>query len=316
LAVTGRTPVRKDALAKGIELSMNTYRYKFVDRCPIHADVYPAPDRWGSGGQFGGRLPALVFLHGGALIWGSRKDIIAQHVDLYRRAGFCVISLDYRLAPETKLPQIVTDVEDGLRWVRESGPDLMGIDPARIALVGSSAGAYLALIAGTMPWRPRAIVSFYGYGDVLAEWYGRPSEHYLSLGEVKEADARATVGDQEISEGERSRMPFYIYCRQRGIWTKEVSGNDIKGQADLLRPYCPAHNVDTGFPPVLLLHGDRDTDVPHTQSIQMADTLGARGIVHKLHTMEGFGHAFDWDMQDPRVRVALDVVIDFLNAHA
>ena len=51
-----------------------------------------------------------------------------------------VVSIDYRLAPETKLPAIVEDVQDACRWVRERGPKLFRIAPERLAVMGGSAG--------------------------------------------------------------------------------------------------------------------------------------------------------------------------------
>jgi acetyl esterase/lipase len=72
----------------------------------------------------------------------------ADENDLFLRAGCIVVSIDDRLAPETKLPTIVEDVEDAYRWVREKGPGLFQCDPERLAVVGQSAGAYLAVMSG------------------------------------------------------------------------------------------------------------------------------------------------------------------------
>lgn len=60
-----------------------------------------------------------MWIHGGALIFGSRATIPADENDLFLRAGYITVSIDYRLAPETKLPAILEDVEDAYRWVRE-----------------------------------------------------------------------------------------------------------------------------------------------------------------------------------------------------
>jgi acetyl esterase/lipase len=55
--------------------------------------------------------PTVIWLHGGARILGSRTVVPRQLVDLCRREGFALVSLDYRLAPEVKLQAIVEDVE-------------------------------------------------------------------------------------------------------------------------------------------------------------------------------------------------------------
>src|SRR3979411_1194437 len=73
-----------------------THTYKTAGGCEIKADVY------GAGGT--ARLPVVIWIHGGALISGSRKGLSARfHTGLLEQ-GFVVVSIDYRLAPETKLP--------------------------------------------------------------------------------------------------------------------------------------------------------------------------------------------------------------------
>jgi acetyl esterase/lipase len=99
-----------------------TYAYKTVSNCPIHLDAYVNPDR---------NSPVLVHIHGGALIWGSRKEISPVQLALYLEAGFSVVSIDYRLAPETKLPEIAQDISDALTWVRSEFRKIYGINPGK-----------------------------------------------------------------------------------------------------------------------------------------------------------------------------------------
>ena len=92
----------------------NTCVHKTVENCEIRVDVYhPSP---GSG-----PTPTIVHIHGGALIHGSRDYIHPEQLELYLSAGNAVVSIDYRLAPETKLPLIVEDLQDAFRWVRGRG---------------------------------------------------------------------------------------------------------------------------------------------------------------------------------------------------
>jgi len=94
---------------------------------------------------------------------------------------YTIISIDYRLAPQAKLSQILQDLDDAYRWVRGEGPKLFRIDPNRIAVVGHSAGGYLALTSGfRLNPRPTAVVSFYGYGDIAAEWYSRGPTRFIT----------------------------------------------------------------------------------------------------------------------------------------
>ena len=149
-----------------------TLIYKTVGSCAIHADLHrPEVD---------GRLPFVFWIHGGGLIGGSRRDLLPRHRNAYLSLGLAVLAIDYRLAPETLLPQIVEDVHDAYEWAATTGADELELDPTRIALVGHSGGGYLALlIAASVQPRPRAVVTFSGYGDILGDWYTQPSPQHL-----------------------------------------------------------------------------------------------------------------------------------------
>ena len=138
-----------------------TCTYKTVADCDIKVDVYRQAKRAVSAGT-------IVYIHGGCLIYGSRQGINPRQMALYQEAGYTVVAMDYRLAPETKLPEIIEDLQAAFRWIGDKGPDLFSGDPGQIAVVGHSAGGYLALMAGcyAVP-RPKAVVAFYGYGDIV-----------------------------------------------------------------------------------------------------------------------------------------------------
>lgn len=90
-----------------------------------------------------GPVPAVVYCHAGAFVLGNLETDELQCVELARRAQCTVISVDYRLAPEHPYPAALDDVRTVLTWAVSGAADL-GIDPHRIALAGSSAGAALA----------------------------------------------------------------------------------------------------------------------------------------------------------------------------
>jgi dipeptidyl aminopeptidase/acylaminoacyl peptidase len=190
-------------------------------------------------------------------------------------------------------------------------------------VIGHSAGGYLTLMAGfCVEPRPRALVSFYGYGDIIGEWYSRPDPFYRQSPLVTEAEAYETIG-QQVLTGTRHedafaqyRYRFYLYCRQQGLWPQEVGGHDPDREAAWFRPYCPLHNISADYPPVLLLHGDQDSDVPVEQSIQMAAALQAQGVEHELRVLPGQPHGFDGQGPgDPVVAAAFEAVLAFLDRH-
>ncbi len=267
---------------------METITYKNVNGLEIKADVYPAEGK--------GPAPVLVWIHGGALIMGNRGWMRPALRSLLRDAGYAQISIDYRLAPETRLPDIVEDVCDAFRWIRSEGKSRYGMDPDCTAVVGHSGGGYLALMTGVhVTPRPRVIASFYGYGDIVGPWYSRPDPFYCQSPAVTKDEAYAAVRGAPLSadHGDKRRSAFYLYCRQNGIWPLEVSGIDLHKNPEAFTPYCPVRNVTKDFPPTILLHGTADTDVPYQLSADMADALNAAGVEHEFVTIQGRPHCFD-----------------------
>jgi acetyl esterase/lipase len=285
-----------------------TYVYKTAKGLDIKADVYrPAIDQV---------TPAIMWIHGGALIFGERSWIMAYQLDRYLAAGYTVVAIDYRLAPETKLPGILEDIQDAYGWLRKTATELR-IDPTRIGIVGHSAGGYLALMAGfALDPRPPVIVAFYGYGEVAGTWYSQPDPYYLKQPLIPQAEAEATVGTTELSEAPagNKRSTFYVYLRQQGLWPQRVTGLDPRRDGAAFDRFCPIRNVTPQYPPTLLLHGDADTDVPFQQSVDMIEALTREKIPHDIIQLHGKGHVFDRDSTDPDVMAAFNRAVEFLNA--
>ena len=292
------------------EVQKQTYTYKRVGTLEIKADVYRQDDQ---------RVrPVIVWIHGGALIMGGRESVDGRIRKMFLDAGYAIVSIDYRLAPETKLPAIIEDLEDAFKWIREKGPELFGIDSSRIALLGGSAGGYLTLATGhRVKPRPTALVSFWGYGDLIGDWYSTPSSHPRhQRSKMSEGDVRKQVSGPPIANS-RDRNgdggAFYQFCRQRGIWPQEVSGWDPHKEAKKFEPYMPLNNVTPEYPPTLLIHGTKDTDVPYEQSVMMAEQFKKHGIDHELVTIEGAEHGLAGG--DPqRIASAYERAFEFVHS--
>ena len=284
----------------------SVYEYKRVNDCSIKCDVYP--------GVTG--APVAVYIHGGGLIFGGRGDLPAATVEPFMKEGYWVVSIDYRLAPETKLPQIVEDVRDALDWVRMNRRKEFDYDADRMVVIGGSAGGYLTLMAGTFDKKPRALVSLYGYGNILGDWYRNPSPHYCKEPLVSLMDAQKAIKNIELSEvNTAERFPIYLRSRQNGTWVGMVSGYDMLTEMEKIESYCPILNIAKDYPPTMLLHGDKDTDVPYEQSVDMYNALRAHGLTAELITYPGGDHAFDWNKNDPIVSDMANKALTFVKAH-
>ena len=262
----------------------HTFIYKTIGALDLKADVYLGPAAH--------RASVVVWMHGGALISGHRGGISEGHVGRLTDAGHTVVSIDYRLAPETRVDGILKDVLAAIAWARRDGPELFDCDPERVAAMGSSAGGYLTLMSGVhVRPRLRALVPVAGYGDVVGDWYSRPDPFYLRQPRLSEAEARDAIGVlPTVGEGQEGRGAFYLYCRQTGLWPREVTGHDPDGEPHAFRPYCPVLNVTDQYPPTLLVHGDHDTDVPYELSVMMAEALQRAGVRHEFITIDRGSH--------------------------
>ena len=271
------------------KLEKTTVAYREVDGHKILADIYRP--------QGESTRPVIVWIHGGALIMGGREGIPAQVSALAEAKGYALITIDYRLAPETKLPEIISDIEAAFRWIAGDGAKYFHLNPNKIVVTGGSAGGYLTLVAGyrAQP-RPKALVSLYGYGELVGDWYSTPSPHPRhNPKKISSEEAVGQTNGTVVSNASQRRGNgglIYMHYRQNGLWPQEVSGFDRETIADKIAQYEPVRNVTGDYPPTLLIHGNMDTDVPYEQSKMMASQFKQHGVSHILKTIENGEHGF------------------------
>jgi acetyl esterase/lipase len=288
-----------------------THVYKRVGELQIRADSYRFHDR--------ASQPIVVWIHGGALINGHRESVPPWLMTACREKGYVLVSLDYRLAPETQLPEIIADLEDAFKWIREQGAQAFQGDTRRIGVVGGSAGGYLTLTTGyRVQPPPTVLVPLWGYGDLVGAWYSQPSPHARhQTSKMSRDEAYAQVSGDPISDSRERRGnggAFYQFCRQNGLWPKAVSGWDPHQEADKFTPFMPVKNVSARYPPTLLIHGDKDTDVPFEQSELMAAELKRHNVEHQLLRVAGAEHGLA-GADAMAVSAAYAAAVEFLGKH-
>jgi acetyl esterase/lipase len=271
-------------------LEKTTVAYRQVDGHGILADVYRPRDKT--------VRPVIVYIHGGALIMGNREWIRNWRLLSFAdQNGFAVMAIDYRLAPETKLPAIISDIEAAFTWLGSDGAKEFHLDPNRMIACGESAGGYLTLVSGyRVNPRPKALVVLFGYGDLDADWYTKPNPYPgYTANKVTHEKAMQQSDGTVISDGslrKGSGGTIYQYYRQNGLWPQEVSGFNPDSLAREIGPYEPIKNVTREFPPTFWMHGTMDTDVPFEESLKMADQFKKHGVPYILIPIDKGEHAF------------------------
>jgi acetyl esterase/lipase len=290
--------------------NIQTFTYKKVGDLEIKLDVHRANDD--------AIRPLAVWIHGGALMGGGRQGIGRAGKTLLD-AGYCVTSIDYRLAPESKLPAIISDLEDAFRWLRENAREKLKANPDRIAVMGESAGGYLALTAGfRVQPRPAAVIAFFGYGEVVGPWYADPSPHPRHLkSTMTDAEMAAIEAGPPVANSRDRKTGgggYYAMTRRLGVWPIKVTGCDPVKEKSRFMPYMAAYNVTADYPPTLLIHGDADTDVPYEESVIMAREFTKHGVAHQLITIKGGEHGLSGG-KPADVDAAFAALVPFIRSH-
>ena len=210
--------------------------------------------------------PGVVFFHGGAFVLGDMYTEELRCLRYAADAACVVVSVDYRLAPEHPYPAGVDDCVAGLLWTVANAAEL-GIDPARIAVAGSSAGGALAAAVALMArdvGGPPIAFQLLNY-PVMDDRMQTPS--------MKQFDATPLWTSSSTAQ----MWGHYLGARRDG----EVS------------PYAaPARAADvSGLPPAYVLTADLDP--LRDEGIDYARRLMEAGIPTELHTVSGACHGFD-----------------------
>lgn len=208
-------------------------------------------------------LPALVYLHGGGWVYFSLETHDRLMRELAARSARVVIGVDYRRSPEQRFPVALDETLAAWRWVRDSAASL-GVDAARIALGGDSAGANLALSAAL---------------DLRAEG-ARPDGLLLLYG--------AFSDDERGESFTRYDGPSYTLGRDemRDFWRQY-----LRDERDRDDPRAMPLKADLrGLPRCALVVPE--CDVLRDGSLALAARLQAAGVPVSLQRHAGATHSF------------------------
>jgi len=218
---------------------------------PLTLDVYrPAA---------AGPHPVLLQLYGGAWQRGSPADN-ASFASWFASTGYVVVAADYRHAPDATWPAQIEDVRAALGWILAHSSEYEA-DTSRIAILGRSAGAQLALVAAYQAGLPlvRAVVSYYGPTDLVEGWRQPPRPDPIDVRAILETYLRGTPDSVPVRYHEASPVTY----------------------------------VTPRVPPTLLVYGGRDHVVAPRFGRALHDRLRQAGAVSVLLEIPWAEHAFD-----------------------
>ncbi len=221
-------------------------------------------------------LPCILHMHGGGFVFGAAAADGRQHRAIAHELSCCIVSVDYRLAPETPFPGAIEDCYAALRWL-VADAQALEIDPARIGVMGESAGGGLAAALA-----------------LLARDRGQFSLAFQHLIYPMLDDRTGRAGDPDLFAGEF----VWTAHNNRFGWTA-LLGDQAGGAA--VSPYAAAARATdlSGLPPTYLATAALDLLVG--ENLQYAQRLMRAGVPVELQVYPGAFHAFDYD---PRASVS------------
>ncbi|NGY05607.1 alpha/beta hydrolase [Solimonas terrae] len=211
----------------------------------------------------------LFHIHGGGFVRGNSEAHVEQHRMLAATLGCVVVSVDYRLAPETAFPGNLDDCLAALSWVFRDA-EALSVDPARIGVAGESAGGGLAACL-CLAARDR--------GEI------RPAFLHMMY---------PMLDDRTCVEAEPNRYAGdYVWNRtsNRFGWSSLLGAPP---GADGISQYAAAARADdlAGLPPTFICTGSLDLFVD--ENLEFSRRLMRAGVPTELHVFAGAVHGFDY----------------------
>jgi len=224
--------------------------------------------------------PAVLFVPGGAFISSNKNKYFQTKLEL-AEAGYVVASIEYRLAPTVLFPEPLKDVKSAIRFLRANAKQF-GIDPNRIAVMGNSAGGYLAAFTGVTNGMKEydegdnldqssvvsAVIDLYGPSDLTKIGYGYSKE------------------DENL---------HYSASAPEALWVNGLAGNNKTAAGILVheeraQKANPLMFITKKTPPFLVMVGDKDIRVSPNQSEILHDALIEKGVDSTFYIIKGAGH--------------------------
>ncbi len=249
---------------------------------------------------------SIIYIHGGGLLYGSRNDLPEKYIKLFLESGYDLITLDYPLAPEAKLAEILGCLVEGIKWFKKNAETTLHLPSSEYFLFGRSAGAFLCLLlTAKYNFQPIGIISFYGYYELTNRAFSVPNQYYSSFSAVPKKMIDRLLYPTPVAEAPlQKRYMLYVYCRQQGTWLDSF----VTSPYEKIK-FSLNNEALFKLPPVFLTASRNDTDVPFTVSLHMSEHI--QNTV--LEAVDGNVHDFDRNINNEVGMNIYQKVINWLN---
>lgn len=233
--------------------------------------------------------PLLVWVHGGAWQRGTKRDMpLAALVE----RGYAIASVEFRQADVARYPAQIHDIKAAIRFLRARAADY-GYDAVRVGVLGASSGAHLAALVAVT--------------NGHAELEGDLGAHRSESSAVQAAVSY--FGASNLTSILKQSTPFGLRIREPALQLLlGGSPDEVPAVAELA---SPVFHVDAEDPPLLLLHGDQDPQMPINQSHELEGAYRAHGRDVGFIVVHGAAHGGEQFFDSAR----LDAVVEFLDRH-
>lgn len=233
--------------------------YATVDGKPLALDVY-VPESASS-------PPLVVWVHGGAWNTGTRANVPMVFVE----NGFATASVDFRQASDARFPAQVHDIKAAIRFLRGSAAKY-GYRTERIAIAGNSSGGHLAALVGVSS----------GHRE-LEGAIGDQLQHSSAVQAIV-----SYYGASNLRSILSQSTPFGLNVRRPAL--ERLLGALPDQVPELAALASPVSHVDKSDPPLCLLHGDQDPQMPINQSHELEGAYKKLGLDVHLRVVHGAAH--------------------------
>jgi acetyl esterase/lipase len=212
----------------------------------------------------------IIWVHGGAWHSGSKADPPIALVS----SGYALASIDFRLSTEAPFPAQIHDIKAAVRFLRGNAKKYR-YRADKIVIWGSSSGGHLVSLAGTTNNDP--------YYEGTEGNYLKESSAVQGIIDFYGPTNFLTILSQSTPHGINVRAPALAI----------LLGKPVEQAEDLAKKASPVFQVDRTDPPILIVHGDQDIQVPVNQSLELMAAYKKLGLSYELEIVSGGQHGGD-----------------------